>query len=306
MKQYQPGFWKLIHHPEHLAAIKRGNAIGPIHLSLWPTRKCQQKCNYCMVRDDTGDEELTFEDFMSAINVLRSYGLKAVEFSGGGEPLLWPHFNDAVLMMFSMGIKISLITNGLAIDAVPKNILSSISWVRISINSVNHAERMFTIIDRNDTRYSFSLVTKNRNLIIDMIEFCNKNKIVCRVNSPKPIQEDDDNKLFKFVKGKNSKYVFYSLKKRGPALGCYMAWIRAAIDWRGYFLPCPAMHLSEEYQGSIPDKFRLCHISELEKWLNKNRSHDLGFRCSMCNCGKENNDYTHNLLHGLIQDVEFV
>ena len=100
-------------------------------------------------------------------------------------------------------------------------------------------------------------------------------------------------------------HVFFSDKGTGIPLGCYMAWIRAAIDWQGYFLPCPSIQLNEEYIGRIPPSFCLCHISELEEWLLNNKPHDLGFKCSYCNCGKEHNDFIHGLLEE-IEDAEFV
>jgi hypothetical protein len=99
--------------------------------------------------------------------------------------------------------------------------------------------------------------------------------------------------------------LFFSDKEMGSPFGCYSAWIRGAIDWNGNFLPCPSISLNEEYEGFVPEEFILCHISKLEEWLNENPPHDLGYRCEICNCGKSNNDFIHNLLQGGT-DIDFV
>jgi len=94
-------------------------------------------------------------------------------------------------------------------------------------------------------------------------------------------------------------------KEIGSSQGCYMLWIRAAIDWKGNFLPCPSIELSREHFGLIPESFGICKISELEQWLCENPVHDLGYRCSFCNCGKDANDFIYSLLQE-VEDVEFV
>ena len=70
-------------------------------------------------------------------------------------------------------------------------------------------------------------------------------------------------------------------------------------------MACPSVPLVEENKGLIPDKFKLCHISELEKWFKDNIVHDMGFNCSFCNCGFSNNSLIYNLLNEP-EDVDFV
>ena len=95
--QYKPGFHKLVHHLDHLKKMQAGEIVGAIHLSVFPTNFCQLNCPYCCFgKTERTDEELSIIDFKTAIDSLLPVGLKAVEFSGGGDPLLWHYFSEAV------------------------------------------------------------------------------------------------------------------------------------------------------------------------------------------------------------------
>jgi len=91
--EYRPGLKKLIHHPEHLAKIQRRESVAPLHISVFPNNTCQLDCPYCCFKNtERTPEELSYEDFCEAVTVLKKRGLKALELSGGGDPLLWTHF----------------------------------------------------------------------------------------------------------------------------------------------------------------------------------------------------------------------
>jgi len=308
--QLQPGVHKLIHHLDHLKLMIEGGVVAPIHVSVWPTLRCQFKCSYCCCRNTktTGKTDLDINDFKKAVDVLFKYGNKAIEFSGGGEPLLWEHFDDAVDYVYKKGIKISLITNGVNISKISKETLSKLSWLRISFQSLNHAKS----IDYNHligtVRYNASFIVTNQNLNEPELEklflFVKEKNISLRIAIQRPSTIRFENKVNKVVKNFGAP-LFFSNKENGTPLGCYMAWIRPAIDWEGNFLPCPSIQLNSETEGQIPDNFKLCHISNLEDWLIKNRVKDLQYKCKFCNCGKEHNDFIYNLIKG-VDDVEFV
>jgi organic radical activating enzyme len=308
MKEFTPGVHKFVKHLEHIQKMKNGEAVAPIHVSIWPTIRCNLKCSYCCCKDTPRDApDLDFEVYTRAINVLNKYGTKAIEFSGGGEPLLWEAFSDAVIYATNMGLKVSLITNGVYLNKIPKEVLKKLAWIRISFQSEEHAKSIdYTHLA--GIKYSGSFIVTEEigyvEKLIGIAELCSKNDIVLRVAFAKPCEDNFEEAIKRIVllTGPN---VFFSDKQHGVPDGCYMAWIRAAIDWEGNFLPCPAMHLSDEYKGFIPRKFKLCHVDRLEEWINANRAHDLGFRCSTCNCGKENNDFFYKVVTN-IADEDFV
>lgn len=308
MKELTPGVHKFVKHLEHIQKMKNGEAVAPIHVSIWPTIRCNFKCSYCCCRNTPKDSpDLDFDVYKRAIDVLSKYGTKAIEFSGGGEPLFWSSFVDAVNYAVDKNLKVSLVTNGVYLSKIPKEELEKLAWVRISLQSEEHA-RSIDYSHLSGVKYSGSfIITEDIDDIkklIGIAGFYSSNKVVLRVATAKPCGEAFEQAI-KSIVALMGPYVFFSDKPHGVPDGCYMAWIRAAIDWEGNFLPCPAMHLSDEYKGFIPDKFKLCHVGKLEEWITVNRARDLGFRCSTCNCGKENNDFFDKVVKD-IADKDFV
>jgi len=308
INHFSPGLHKLIHHTEHLAKIQRGEIVGPIHVSVWPTNKCQLACTYCCFRNVMrNDIELGLHDFKHATNVLRSHGLKAMEFSGGGEPLLWKHFDETVEFAFQEGLKLSLVTNGLLLPKIPTKTLEKFTWIRVSIQSANYARKIdFDCIPKN-VRHSASFIVHDDHTLAgikNLYLFAKDLNLVIRVAPIRPCTLEWE----KTVGDETDKYgyplVFFR-KESGTPLGCYMIYLRAAIDWNGNFLPCPSIELGYESEANIPDDFAVCHVSKLEEWLQNNPPHDMGYRCKFCNCGKESNDLIYNLLQP-IEDVDFV
>lgn len=304
----QPGVHKLLRHPEHLAKIKQGVLVAPLHVSLWPTVNCQLNCQYCCCKNmKTLGNELTWEQFTVAIDTLSKYGTKAIEYSGGGEPLLWPYFEKSVDYAFSKGLKLSLITNGLLLNEISTETLKKFSWIRVSVQSPAHMKSIS--YKRIPTQVSCSYIIGNNvdPSVLDKFHAVAKQEnIILRVAIERPADEGREAEICDTLLYHELRdYLFFSDKESGTPLGCYMAWVRAAIDWRGNFLPCPSIQLNEETKGFIPDDFILCRVEDLETWLFYNTPSDLGFKCKFCNCGKENNDFIHNLLKDEPDD-EFV
>lgn len=291
----QPGVHKLLRHPEHLAKIKQGVPVAPLHVSLWPNSLCNLQCPYCCGKGikDRG-KELTLEEFQNLTDVLVKYGTKAMEFSGVvGEPLLWTHFQEGVRYAHSRGLKLSLITNGVMLKKVPKEVLDLFSWIRVSLQSLAHAK---SISFAEKISGSFMVHDdKSFEAIEPLSKYAVEKDFMVRIAAVRPCTVEWENKVrgeVNRVKGN----IFFAEKPLGTPEGCYMAWVRAGIDWEGNFIPCPSVELNHENQNTIPENFKLCHISKLEEWILNNPPRDLGYKCTFCNCGKENNDFIHNLL----------
>jgi hypothetical protein len=135
-------------------------------------------------------------------------------------------------------------------------------------------------------------------------EFSKEKNITIRIAVSRPCNKEWENIVKKETEMCGNP-LFFSEKERGTVEGCYMPYIRGAITWDGNFIACPSVTLVEENNGKIPESFKLCHINNLEEWILNNPPHDLGFRCSYCNCGFENNSLVCNLLNEQ-EDVDFV
>lgn len=305
--EYSPGVHKLLKHLEHLQKITNNKPTAPLHISIFPNTECQLNCSYCCGRNMKNQlGELSIQKFKKIINILKKYGTKAIEFSGViGEPLLWKHINEGVSYAKRKGLSLSLITNGLALSKIPKETLSKFSWIRVSLQSVKHAKKIewFNI----PTKINGSFIVYNEKSFDELEklhEFAKKNNTIIRIATAKPSSIEWEQKVEEETK-RLGKPFFFGKKEFGKPLGCYMAYVRAAIDWNGNLLPCPSVELNIDNLGMIPENFILCNASNLKKWILKNPPKDLGFRCNFCNCGKEENDFIYNLLQE-VEDVNFV
>ena len=306
-EQYRPGILKLLHHQEHLAKIEKGEVVGPIHLSVFPNNFCQLECEYCCFSKTIRDKkELDLTDFITAITVLKIYGLKAVELSGGGDPLLWSHFSDAVDYAHDIGLKLSLVTNGLAIKNISPDILSKFNWIRISIQSVAYAKKL-NLRNIKDIKTSMSYIVHDNKSFAEiekLYHYAVENNVIIRVTSIRPCTPEFEQRVYDEVQKYGEPLIMFK-KEYGSPPGCYMLWIRAALDWQGNFLPCPSIELSPEYAGKIPENFGVCKVGGIDEYLRNNKPHNLGWNCSFCNCGRDSNELIHNLLQE-IDDVDFV
>ncbi|MFA5075664.1 MAG: radical SAM protein [Candidatus Babeliales bacterium] len=302
--QYKPGTHKLMRHLDHLRKIRDGQIVAPLHVSVWPTIKCQMRCNVCCCQDEDHGAEtsIPWDDYVEAVRVLSVYGTKAIELSGGGEPLLWRDFDKGVELAKENGIAVGLVTNGLELNKTPLYVLEKFSWIRVSVYSMEQIRDID--FKRIPATVSLSYILGHMDDLKNLHEFAVQNNLPVRLAVMQPSIPEDDICAEIAIKHYGEPF-FFARKERGIPAGCYMPWIRAAIDWTGHFLPCPSVMLVPGSVGKIADCFRLCHVRDLERWLQNNSPHDMGFRCGFCNCGKEHNDFIHELFSE-VGNVEFV
>ena len=133
----------MIWHSEKLKAMRDGDITAPIYVRLKPTNKCNHHCSFCSydpiegdtsVRDDMKDRkaEIPQEKLMEILSDFRDMGVKAVTYSGGGEPLLHPNITEAMEKTLKYGVDLSIITNGQRLNGDRAKVLANAHWVRIS------------------------------------------------------------------------------------------------------------------------------------------------------------------------------
>lgn len=67
---------------------------------------------------------------------MKEAGIPAIEITGGGEPTLWPYFDEIIENLYRNGIEIGLVTNGsnLSSDRI-KLLVNSLTWIRFSMDA---------------------------------------------------------------------------------------------------------------------------------------------------------------------------
>jgi MoaA/NifB/PqqE/SkfB family radical SAM enzyme len=80
---------------------------------------------------------MTSSDVMKIVESCADAGIKAIVFSGGGEPLLHPKISDAIRLARKLGLDIGLFTNGLLLNGdVAQTIAECCDWMRINLAAV--------------------------------------------------------------------------------------------------------------------------------------------------------------------------
>jgi len=133
---------KIFHHAELMKKIENNERISPIYIRIKPTNLCNENCYYCHYKnsyltldDYRPDDYIPQNIMMEIIEDMKQLGVKAVTFSGGGEPLMYPYINEAMRNIIEAKIDLSIITNGLKLYGESSEILSHAKWVRLSIDS---------------------------------------------------------------------------------------------------------------------------------------------------------------------------
>ncbi|VVB78753.1 Coenzyme PQQ synthesis protein E [uncultured archaeon] len=141
-KQY--GKLKIVWHPEKLVSFAEERITAPIYVRLKPTNVCNHHCYYCSYEPDFNDirevsrrDELPREKIMEILDDFKDMGVRAVTYSGGGEPLVYPHITETLEKTLRYGIDLSMITNGQRLNGENAELLKQGKWVRISSDSLN-------------------------------------------------------------------------------------------------------------------------------------------------------------------------
>jgi len=157
---------KVFAHTDKLEAIKRGERTAPVYVRIKPTNACNHRCYYCSYIDsDLGlrdqvkiRDQIPWPKMQEIINDLGDIGVKAVTFTGGGEPLVYPEISAAMQAVLDKGIDLSIITNGQKLKGQVAEILTAAKWGRVSFDAAD-AETYSKI--RRIPRSSFQEVCDN-------------------------------------------------------------------------------------------------------------------------------------------------
>ncbi|MEK9661604.1 MAG: radical SAM/SPASM domain-containing protein [Alphaproteobacteria bacterium] len=135
---------KVLGFPDHLAALAAGRVPAPVHVRIKPINHCNHNCWYCAYRASNLQlgEHMDEADSIPAakmteiVDDLIAIGVKAVTFSGGGEPTLYKPLPDCVRRLAAGGIKVAALTNGSNLKGAFAAAFAEYgTWVRVSVDA---------------------------------------------------------------------------------------------------------------------------------------------------------------------------
>jgi len=112
--------------------------VSPVSINLDLTTSCNYACDHCVDMDilNTGIR-YDHDRLKDSIKLMAERGLKSVIVIGGGEPTVYPRFEEMIEFMKDLNLQIGLVTNGSYMNKVLSvaHRLDSKDWVRLSLDS---------------------------------------------------------------------------------------------------------------------------------------------------------------------------
>lgn len=135
---------KLACHPDLIEKLRNGDNDTLVQVHLMPSNVCNQRCSFCSYRmpDNKNSSHFDYRQMLpidsirDLIRDMKRIGVKAVEVTGGGEPLAHTDKYAMFEELFNAGFDVGLVTNGTLLDDDLARLLApNLTWLRVSIDA---------------------------------------------------------------------------------------------------------------------------------------------------------------------------
>lgn len=140
---------KMFHYPSKLETLPAEQPItAPLHIRLKPTNHCNHACRYCAYRasnqslgkDMRTADSIPQKKMIEIARDIAAMGVRAVTYSGGGEPLTYPYLLETSRILIDGGVRLACLTNGALLqDEKAEFFAHNAVWLRISMDGWDDA-----------------------------------------------------------------------------------------------------------------------------------------------------------------------
>lgn len=139
---------KFLRYAGHIEALHEQRVVAPVHIRIKPVNHCNHNCWYCAyrVRNLQLGEDIDYKDqipeakMFEIVDDVIAIGVKAVTFSGGGEPLLYKPMPEVVRRLAAGGVRVATLTNGSRLKGKVADAFAEYgTWVRVSTDGWDDA-----------------------------------------------------------------------------------------------------------------------------------------------------------------------
>lgn len=139
MKKYAYSPFKAAVHRDKIDQLKRGELITPSFVQWDLSNKCNLNCSFCFYKihslsDWNATEIMPTDVVMRVLDELKAFGVKAIEWTGGGSVECHPDWKKIILRAKELGFEQALVTNGTLLDDEGLHIIKDFEWVRFSVD----------------------------------------------------------------------------------------------------------------------------------------------------------------------------
>jgi len=139
---------KFLRYIDHVAAFRDQRVVAPVHIRIKPINHCNHDCWYCAYRVSNLQlgEDIDYKDtiptdkMFEIVEDIIAMGVKAVTFSGGGEPLLYKPLPEVIKRLAEGGVRVASLTNGSNLKGKVADAFAEYgTWVRVSTDAWDDA-----------------------------------------------------------------------------------------------------------------------------------------------------------------------
>lgn len=138
-------------HTRDIEELRVGRNIVPHHVYLIISDLCNQNCSFCSYRSEIGwsssrfgadtgkgftmnpNRKIAAEKAFEILDDFAELGVRAVQFTGGGEPTVHPDCEAIFAYALHKGLQVGLVTNGT--KQLNAELVKRFSWLRVSIDA---------------------------------------------------------------------------------------------------------------------------------------------------------------------------
>lgn len=293
---------KLLQHTDVLYDIQHNKTFRPITVQVSLTEACDSDCIYCSVLNRPRNSHISWTALCKLLQDFKTLGAKSVEFTGGGNPMLYrdtssgevKDVNDAIKCAYDLGYDIGLITNSNDLSKLSTASVDALTWVRVSLAKLDEGRLPcdYRLENVPHEKLGFSYIINARTTeqtlatIADLVELHVDVKFVrfagdCLIKGNNALVK----KNFIDVVNKNDRYKKFFIKTidndDSPFEdGCYVGLVRpyVAPDPDGnstyYVYTCTSHVLNNR---NYDPRYALCKIEDIiDAWRLMNQQHAAG------------------------------
>jgi len=278
---------KLIHHPEVVKKLKDERRASPISLQVAPTSRCNLNCVFCSNANRTKHEDLDVRELFQLLAHMKNRGLKTVEWTGGGDPTLYKHINEAIDFVHKLGLEQGFITNGVLLrEKLSEESIKALKWIRVSVNSLEYVPELDLPFFSGTLGFSYVKNEKSTSEVMERIHdhvLRYRPKYVRIVTNCLATDEEqiENNKVYAAEVAELGHPYFYQPKVFERSRRCYWCYIKPFVLHNGLVYPCSSVVLNNDagrkfntkYQWATISGFGKKYISEIKPYRTHNCSH---------------------------------
>jgi len=291
---------KFMYHPDVIKKLIEKGKGTPISLQVAPTSKCQLNCIFCSNANRERHEELDPAIIIKTLHELTKLGLKTVEWTGGGDPTLYPHINAMIIATHLLCLEQGFITNGVNLDKLSPAVLFDLKWIRISMNCLDYVDEINIPKIPGVLGFSYVMNEKTTDAILCKIhKYVGKHepkyvRIVPNCQASFEEQEKNNKKWSKIVSTWGEPY-FYQAKTFSKPEHCWWGYFKPFINFNGDVFRCSSVVLNSDSDKTFHKKYRWCDILELPAIYKKTIEDYKPISCDNCVFHNQNDMITELL-----------